>query len=178
MIREGEEIIAVVCGPTLCGKTTLAAALADKMWRDHKLLSLAYAPRGNVKWPATVAVTKNLAKFKNVLRKTKGLAVFWDESSTSLDTEDEEFTTQVRHDHKAFFFINHDLKCVGPMARGNMTDAYIFRQSEDRARDWSRLFADRDLLQTSTLEKREFIYKRAFEKIDRRLPTLEELARL
>jgi len=176
MIHEGEEIIAVVCGPSKCGKSTLCVALAAWLWRVHKIRSLVYDPIGKIKWGAWCWVTGDLEKFKRAVWNTKGFAVFWDESSDSLDKNgDRKFFTRIRHEHKAIYVICHDFAVLGPLMRGNLTDAYIFRQSEGRAREWLELFADRDLLQTAELQKREYVHKRPFEKIARRLPTLAEL---
>lgn len=182
MIRDGEEIIGVVVGPSKCGKTTLCAALAGSMWRRHGLPSIVFDPfKFKHDWGKTAWVTDDLPTFKRAVLGTRGKAIFWDESSTTLKktaSDDLAFFTQIRHRHKAFFLIGHDFTIISPMMRANLSDAYVFRQGEDRPKLWSGLFADADMMQTGDLKKREFIHKRPFEKIVRRCPSLDELARL
>jgi hypothetical protein len=179
MIREGEEIIGAIIGGSKCGKTTLAVALVLLMWRRHRLRSLVYTPfpkKNN--WGPTAWVTDNLDAFKRVVFGVKGCAVFWDESSDSLDrysSDDRKFFTRIRHEHKAFFLIAHDLKVMTPLMRGNLSDLYIFAQGPKRAAVYAEEFNDGDLMQLTQLQKREFVHKRPFEKIRRMLPTLAEL---
>lgn len=181
-IREGDEIIGIICGGSKCGKTTLAKGLVSGAWRHHGLRSIVFDPfkkkKGNV-WPASAWVSDDLEAFKRVVFQVGGCLVVWDESSDSLDRgtlESRKFFTRVRHEHPAFFLICHDFTVPTPMMRANITDAYIFRQPEERAEDWRKLFADEQMRQTADLVKREFIHKVAFEPIRRRLPSLEEIS--
>lgn len=182
MIRPGQEIIAAIVGPSLCGKTSLAIGKSRAMRARHGLRSLAYDPWcAKHNWGPWSWVTNDLAKFERAVANTKGCAVFWDESSDSLErnsVDHKKMFTRIRHQHPAFFLIAHDFAVMSPLMRGNLTEAYIFRQSEERANDWRRLFADRDLLQTAELEQREFIIKRPFQPIVRMKPTLASLGNL
>lgn len=182
MIREGEEIIGAVIGPSKCGKTTLAIAMVHQMRRRHGLRSLVFDPfKAKNNWGPAAWVTSDLDTFKTVVFSVKGCAVFWDESSDSLDKnsrDDRRFFTRIRHEHKAFFLIAHDLTVMNPLMRGNLSDLYLFAQGPKRAALYAEDFNDPDLMQLTQLQKREFIHKRPFEKIVRRLPTLEELKNL
>lgn len=179
MIRDGEEIIAAIIGGSKCGKTTLAIAIVAQMWRLHKLRSLVFTPfpRKN-NWGASAWVTADLELFKRVVFRTKGFAVFWDESSDTINKhsrDDQKFFTRIRHEHKAFFLIAHDLKVMSVMMRGNLSDMYVFAQGPKRSADYAEEFNDADLSQLCTLQKREFMHKRPFEPVRRCLPTLEQL---
>ena len=182
MIKKGDEILAVIIGGSRCGKTTLAIALVAMLWRRHRLRSIVFDPfKREHNWGKTAFVTDDLETFKRAVRGTKGCAVFWDESTTTLrktNPEDIAFFTAIRHNHRAFFSIGHDFTVLSPMMRANLSDAYVFRQGENRPAQWSGLFADLDMMQTADLIQREFIHKQPFKKIVRQLPTLAELAAL
>jgi hypothetical protein len=179
MIKKGDEIIAAIIGGSRCGKTTLAIALSAMHNRLHRMRSIVFDPfYFEHNWGPHAWVTSDMEKFKRAVAGVKGCAVFWDESTTTMRNrsfEDVGFFSNIRHNHPAFYSIGHDPTVLSPTMRGNLSEAYIFRQSETRAAIWVELFTDTDMRQTTTLERREFIYKRAFEKIERRLPTLQEL---
>lgn len=182
MIRKGEEIIGAIVGPSKCGKTSLAIGLCRKMRAQHGLRSLVFDPwKPRNDWGAWAWVTNDLPTFERVVWSTKGFAVFWDESSDTLEKhahEHKRMFTRIRHEHSAFYLLAHDFSVMTPLMRGNLSEAYIFRQSEERADDWRRLFADRDLIQTAELQQREFIVKRPFQPVIRMRPTLEQLKHL
>lgn len=181
-IEEGEEPLGVIVGGSKCGKTTLARVLVVMMWLRYGLRSIVFDPfyfKHN--WGRTAWVTGDLARFKAAVTGTRNCAVFWDESTTTLRKtamDDVAFFTQIRHLHKACFTIGHDFTCISPTMRGNLSEAYVFRQSGKRALDWVDLFADEEMAKTATLQKREFIHKVAFEPIVRRSLTRAELASL
>ena len=180
MIREGEEIIAAIIGGSKCGKTTLAVALAVWLWRRHGIRSVVFTPfpwKNN--WGPGAWVTADLEAFKRVVAKVRDCAIFWDESSDTINKhsrDDQKFFTRIRHDHKAFFLIAHDLKVMSVMMRGNLSDLYVFAQGPKRSADYAEEFNDADLSHLCTLKKREFMHKRPFEKVRRCLPTIEQLA--
>lgn len=181
MIREGEEIIGAIVGGSKCGKTTLGVALARALRRQHGLRCLVYDPIARVNWGAWCWSTKDLERFKRAVWNTQGCAVFWDESSDSIDKNsraDRAFFTRIRHEHKAFFLLCHDYTVMHPIMRGNLSDIYFFRQGPKRAAALAEEFGDADLIQTAALEKREWIHKRPFERITRSRPTLAELNNL
>lgn len=181
-IKEGEEPLVVVVGGSKCGKTTLGRYLVAQMWRQHRLRSIVFDPYWfKHNWGPTAWVTGDLPRFKKAVLGVKGCAVFWDESTTTLKKsamEDIAFFTQIRHNHKAFFCFGHDFTCISPTMRGNLSDAYVFRQTGKRSLDWIDLFADEEMAAVSTLEHREFIHKEAFKPIVRRKLTLAEIAAL
>jgi hypothetical protein len=183
MIRQGEEILAAICGGSKCGKTTLArVGLVPWLWRRHRLRSIVFDPfcRRN-QWGPTAWATDDLEAFRRAVWGTAGCAVFWDESSDSLDRharEDRKFFTRIRHEHRALFVLLHDFTVLTPLMRGNLSDAFIFRQTEQRAEDWASLFTDRDLLAAGDLRQREFLHKSAFRPVRRSLPTVEDLGRM
>lgn len=184
MIREGDEPLIAICGPSKCGKTTLAWHLVPWFWRKHRLRSIVFDPflrKHPRAWGPTAWATPDLEAFRRAVWGTKGCFVVWDESSDSIDRnarEDKRFFTRIRHEHRAFAIITHDFCVLTPMMRANLSDAFVFKQTEERAHDWRRLFVDSDMLQTAELAKREFIHKTAFEPVRRLLPSLEELGRL
>jgi hypothetical protein len=182
MIKEGDEILAVICGGSKCGKTTLAIALIALLWRRHRLRSIVFDPfMRKTKWGPSAWVTDNLTLFKHIVNRTHGCAVVWDESSTSISKasmEDRAFFTNIRHNHKAFFVIVHDFTVISPLMRTNLSEAFIFRQSEERAHDWRRLFTDSELVKAAALDRRQFIHKRAFETPVIAQPSLEQYAKL
>lgn len=179
-IKSGEEIIGAIVGGSKCGKTTLARGLVAGAWVFHGLRSIVFDPfKARNRWPASAWVTADLDAFKRAVWNTSGCCVLWDESSDSIEKnakEDRRFFTRVRHEHRAFFLLCHDLFVMAPIMRANLTDAYVFRQPEERADDWRRLFADAAMKQTAELARREFVHKVAFEPVRRRLPSLAEIA--
>lgn len=163
----------------MCGKTTLAIALSGAHWRCHGMPSIVYDPfKREHAWGAHAWVTDDIEKYKRAVAGTRGYAVFWDESTTSMRkaaADDIRFFSQIRHSHPAFYCIGHDVTSLSPLMRGSLTEAYVFRQSESRAAIWVEVFADKHMLLTTNLEKREFVHKRAFELAQRRSPSLSEL---
>ena len=159
-------------------------AIAGQQWRPDGLNSCGtpvFLVRHPKAWGPTAWVTPDLDAFRRAVWGTRGCAVFWDESSDSLDRnvrKDKKFFTRIRHEHSALFVLMHDFTVLTPLMRGNLSDAFIFRQMDFRAADWASLFTDRDLLQADTLQKREFLHKTAFCPVTRHLPTLAELGRL
>lgn len=181
MIQTGEEIIAAICGGTKCGKTTLAKAAVRWLWRRHELRSIVFDIwKDRNDWGPSAWVTDNKSEFVRAVWNSSGCAVIWDESSATLrrNDDDEAFFTRIRHEHRAFFVLIHDFAQLTPLMRGNLDNAFIFRQTEDRARDWVRLFADTDLFETTELSKREFMHKQSFEKAKRLRPTLAQLQKI
>lgn len=182
MIRDGEEPLIVVVGPSKCGKTTLGFWLVWDFWRKHRLTFIVFDPfKRKHRWPRNCRVFDNLATFKHVVKSTRGHGVAWDESTTTLnknDPEDIGFFTNIRHDHRALIVFGHDYTIITPTMRANLSEAYVFRQSQDRPSKWAGLFADDALMQTATLEHREFIHKEAFKPIVRRKLTASEVEEL
>lgn len=179
MIREGEEIICAIIGGSKCGKTTLGKALVFKMWRLHRLRAIIFDPfRRKNNWGASAWVTDDLEKFKRAVWGTKHCAVFWDESTDSInkhDREDQKFFSRIRHEHKAFFLLCHDLTVMSPLMRGNLSDMYVFRQGVKRAGLYAEDFADQDLQQLAELGQYEFIHKQPFRPARRLRPTTAEM---
>ena len=185
MIRSGEEPLVAICGGCKCGKTTLAQrGLVPWCWRRHRLRSIVYDPfaaRNRAAWGATAWVTADIDAFRRAVWGTTGCAVFWDESSDSLDrhaAEDKRFFTRIRHEHRAFFVLMHDFTVLTPLMRGNLSDAFVFRQTSKRAQDWVELFTDDALADAATLAQYEFIHKTAFRPAQRLRPAVPELSRL
>lgn len=183
MIREGEEIIAAILGGSKCGKTTLAQALARSMRARHGLPSIVFdpIPKSRPLWGPWCWVTGDLERFRRAVWGSSGKAVFWDESSDTLDKharEDRAFFTRIRHQHRAFFLIAHDHSAMSPIMRGNLSDLYAFKLGPKRAAILAEDLAAPELIDLPTLGRREFMHWRPFEGVTRRLPTLEELARL
>jgi ABC-type dipeptide/oligopeptide/nickel transport system ATPase component len=179
MIQKGNEIIAAVCGPSKCGKTTTTKAIVAWLWRRHRLRSIIFDPfKDRNDWGPSAWVSSDMEEFRRAAWGTSACAVIWDESSDSLDRnakEDKRFFTRIRHEHRAFFVMIHDFATLSPLMRGNLSDAIVFRQMEDRARDWASLFCDRDLLQTADLDQYEFVIKSAFRPVRRMRPSPSEL---
>lgn len=179
MIPKGQEIIAAICGGSKCGKTTVARAIVVWLWRRHGLRSIVFDPfRRRNDWGPSAWVTDDIEAFRRAVWGTEGCAVIWDESSDSLDrnaTKDRRFFTRIRHEHRAFFIMIHDFATLTPLMRGNLSDAFVFRQTEDRAKDWSSLFADRDLLKACEFDQYEFLHKSAFRPVRRMRPAVDAL---
>jgi len=179
MIRPGDEPIGVVCGGSKSGKTSLAIAIGRALRRDHGLRSLVFDPYSyKQEWGPWAWVTPDLAKFRAAVAGSHGCAVIWDESTLTLaaGTDDAEgFFTAIRHRHRAFFLVTHDVKKLSPTMRGSIDHAFIFRQTDERSRDWAGIFADNDLRQASQLNQYEFLAKKSFRPVVRHAPTAEEL---
>jgi len=185
MISIGKEILCAICGGSKSGKTVLAQrGLVPWLWRRHRLRSIAFDPfarRERAAWGPTAWVTDDLDAFRRAVWGTSGCAVFWDESSDSLDrnaAEDKRFFTRIRHEHRAFFVLMHDFTVLTPLMRGNLSDAFVFRQTSRRADDWAELFTDDALMQAEGLGQYEFLHKTAFRPVTRHRPTLPELSRM
>jgi len=182
MIREGEEPIGVICGGSKCGKTSLAIAVARALRRDHGLRVLVFDPyHYKNQWGPWCWVTPDLERFKAAVESTRGDAVIWDESTLTLRASTEEaeaFFTAIRHRHKAFVLVTHDVKKLSLTMRGSLDHAWVFRQGEGRPADWSGIFADEGMKATADLEQYEFVYKRSFRPLVRMRPSKEELQRL
>lgn len=174
--------IAAIVGGSMSGKTTLAIALCRRERSRHHARSLVFDPfRTEHQWGAWAWVTDDIGAFRRAVLNTSGCAVFWDESTTSLKPatdEDKAFFVNLRHRHAALYLIAHDLNVMSPVMRGSLTDAYVFRQSRQRARDWAELFADDAMMQAATLGQYEFLHKRPFGAVTRHRPTPAQLLAL
>jgi hypothetical protein len=173
-------IRAVIDGPSESGKTTVAIWQARLQWQRHHRRSIVFDPwKREHTWGPWAIVFDDIETFKKAVWKTKGFAIFWDESTDSLNRharEDRAFFTAIRHNHPALFVMVHDYAVLSPVMRSSITEAFLFRQSSNRAKQWAEQFADDDILKASELAQYEFIHKRAFKPIERRKPTVEELA--
>jgi hypothetical protein len=178
----GRKTIAAIVGGSMSGKTSLAIGICRRERVRRGLRSLVYDPfRSEHKWGAWAWVTSDIQAFRRAVLGTTGAAVFWDESTTSLKPttdEDKAFFVNLRHRHSALFLIAHDLNVMSPVMRGSLTDAYVFRQSRSRARDWSELFADESMMASCELSQYEFIHKQPFGPATRHRPTPADIQRL
>ncbi len=172
--------VAAIVGQQQCGKTSLVRVVSRLEWLRHKRRSLVFDPWcGN--WGPWAWVTDDKERFLRAAFGVHGCAVIWDESTDSMDKcgkMDRGLFTRLRErevrgqliGHPSIYVVSHDYASLAPVMRSNLNAAFIFLQNEDRAKDWARQFADRDLLQCSELQQYEFLVKRSFQPVRRVLP--------
>lgn len=176
------KIRGVLAGPSECGKTTLAKAIARRDWIAHKRITICYDPhllRREVggTWGPSVAATPDFSEFEKLVWNLAGATVIMDEGTTAIDRDQSmtRYFTEIRHRHPAFYVMAHDASVLLPIMRQSLTEGFIFRQTADAARKWEEVFVDEDLRQATELGQFEYLHKRPFRAVERRRPTMEEL---
>lgn len=153
-----------IFGPTLCGKTTLAAALAESTFRNHKRACFVLDPHLE-KWPEHCKVTDNEEKFWPDIWKANDSLIIVEEASATLRRE-REFVpvfTRLRHLGHDLIVIGHSGADLLPVQRQQFTVLYLFRQPESAAKIWAETFADDRIYEATTLRQFEFLHVEMFQ---------------
>lgn len=163
-----------IFGPSLSGKTTLAKSLSAKLYRDHQIGSLVLDPLMD-QWGegAKVFSAEDEEKFWAAVWSEKRKMVVVDEGTEMIARSRELIPafTRIRHRGHKLFVIGHRGDSLLPVMRDQISELYLFRQTEKSAQIWADQFTNEDILQATQLEQYEFIRVELYGKIERiRLP--------
>ena len=165
-IHRGQKVLTRtgIFGPTLCGKTTLAAALSESLHRKggHKCFVLDPHLEN---WPAHAVVTDNEEKFWPDVWKNRDSLIIVEEASATLRREREFIPvfTRLRHLGHSLIVIGHSGADLLPVQRQQFTMLFLFRQPESAAKIWAETFADERIYEAPTLRQFEFLHVEMFQ---------------
>lgn len=116
-------------------------------------------------WGDQAFVTSDPEEFDRVVWAEKSCFVFIDESSDTIDRDKtyRKFFTRIRHRGHKLFVIGHDGSSLLPVMRQQLHTLFLFRQSEDPAKEWSKLYGNRELMKSCTLPQYEFLWCRFYQ---------------
>ena len=160
-----------IFGPTRCGKTTLAQALAAEYAKNGRAC-LVCDPLGNT-WPAAAWHCTSAAVLLAKAKASRNCMIFVEEASLSIARDRSLswlFTTagNPQAGGHTTHIIGQDGASLLPAMRQQLSTVYRFRCHPDLAEIWARQFADPTIsAQAPTLEKFEFLIVRAFEPVRR-----------
>lgn len=152
----------LLLGPTRCGKTTLVHALI-KDYAQHGVKSLVFNPhREHYPVPAEYQFT-DLSRFLAVARRSQRCALIVEEAGEfvgrgKLAMDSVWITTGSAKWGHVSYVIAHTAGQLLPAIRGSCGRGFFFRQSEGNAQLLVDDFADKRLMQTTTLKRYEFLY--------------------
>ena len=166
-----------IFGPTRCGKTTLAQALAAEYVKNGRAC-LVCDPL-NARWPAAHWQTTSAAALVAKAQASRSCMIFIEEASLSIARDRSLswlFTTagNPQAGGHVTHIIGQDGASLLPAMRQQLSTVYLFRCHPDLAETWARQFADPAIAATApTLQRYEFLKIRAFEPVKVcRLPPL------
>ncbi len=152
-----------IFGPGLSGKTTLGKYLSRCYWNDHGIKSIALdIHREN--WGPQCYVTANPEEFDKMVWLEKSCAVFIDETSDTIDRNKgmTKFFTRIRHNGHKLHVMGHDGSSLLPVMRQQLQTLFLFKQSEDPAKEWAKLYGNRKIMEAVTLNQYEFLWCRFY----------------
>jgi hypothetical protein len=158
--------IAGIFGPKKSGKTTLACELARQIYARENRLALIFDPwLGEMNWGKNAAlVTKDEKQFWETVWNSQKCLVICDEAAMTIKRDKTLIPafTAIRHQLHRFLVIGHDFTDLLPTMRKQLDALFLFRQDEDSAANWARLFTDKRLVDAAQLNQYEFISKQMF----------------
>lgn len=155
-----------IVGPTMCGKTTLACALAEN-YRASGVHVLVCDPLANP-WPATWQTTDRAA-FIAAAKKSRRCALFIDEAGQTIsrDPEAEWLFTTARHWGHVTHVMSQGGTQLTPTMRGQCSRIFLFGCTPRVAEMWAEEFNEPGLLSASALPRFEFLFKERFQPLRR-----------
>lgn len=152
----------LILGPTKCGKSTLAHAIA-KDYQTHGVNSLVFDPHMQ-SWPVpSQHQFTDLEKFLAVARRSQRCALFIEEAGEALGRgriarQSQWITTGSRKWGHTAYLLAQEAQQLLPVIRSCCARGFIFRQSKRNAEMLVNDFADERLMQATTLGRFEFLY--------------------
>jgi GTPase SAR1 family protein len=163
-----------VFGESECGKTVLVKSLCCEFWKKQKIPTLALDPRRST-W-GTYAWTTTIEKdFRAAVWQRRGCVVVIEDSSETIQ-KDKSFTpffTCIRHNKHNLIVIGHDATDLTRPMRRNLTELFLFNQTEDSVEMWQASQPSMKGLEKSVgLKQYEFIHSIKFSQIEPHPQTL------
>ena len=149
-----------VFGPKMSGKTTLAIELTNQMWKRLGRKALVVDPyKHENEWPESAWVTKNEAHFWQIVYKAKGYLIVVDEATEMINREKDlvPVFTALSHREHQLLVMGHGSTNLLPIMRRSLDRIYLFRQDEDDAKTWSKVFTYKPLREAENLKQSHFI---------------------
>lgn len=159
---------AFIGGRRTCGKTTLIIEICRASFEREGRYTVVLDPKMHQhNWGSHCWVTKDrekwLAKWRDA--RCKNCNIVWEETATTLkgDRDYESVFTMEAGEHGHRLIISgHGWASLTRTMRTNVTELFLFRQSDAEAKEWAELLMDRRILDACNLdhEKREFLHVR------------------
>lgn len=156
-----------IFGMIQSGKTTLARKLAWHFWRKKNQRSIYFDPkRDPVKnwWPECGQTFYEEEKFWDAAWNNENLVVVVDEAAVSISRNRDlmsVFTMMNGRKHR-LIVIGHSGSDLLPGMRQQIGTLLLFRQAVEAADMWRQQFADAEIMQSTTLNKFEFLMAERF----------------
>lgn len=147
----------------MSGKTTLAKYMSRNYWQASGIKSIALDIHRE-QWGEQAWITENPESFDKMVWAEKGCAVFIDESSDTIarDGEMTKFFTRIRHNGHKLHVIGHSGTSLLPVMREQLQTLFLFRQSHDPAKEWSKLYGNPAIMVSTRLNQYEFLWCRFY----------------
>lgn len=153
---------------TASGKTTLAKKLA-RQYRKHDIAVCVLDPLHDPEWAATFQ-TADRDEFLATVKKSRGCALFIDESGEMVGRYDDEMfwlATRSRHYGHRSHFITQRAAQLSPTVRHQCTRLFLFRVGVKDAKTLAEEFSNAELDAAGTLQQFEFFAIDRFGKAER-----------
>lgn len=155
-------------GRRTCGKTTLVIRYCSASWRKERRYSVVLDPKAHEhQWGSHCYVTPDREKWFAKWRhpQCRNCNIVWEETSLTLGRDrdyDRIFTTEAGERGHRLIVTGHGWASLTRTMREQLTELFLFRQSEDEAREWAGLLMDRRILDACTLDplRREVLHVR------------------
>jgi hypothetical protein len=157
-----------VFGRRTCGKTTLVIELCRAYYARERRFSVVLDPKAHEhNWGPHAHVISDRDRWLSAWQnpQCRNCNLVWEETSTTLkrakDQEDVFTQKAGAHGHR-LIVTGHGYSSMTPIMRDQVTELYLFRQSEAEAKEWSQMFADSRIMDACALdfERREFLHVR------------------
>jgi hypothetical protein len=149
-----------IFGATLCGKTTLAKALAARYAvQGRRSICLLAFPDA---WGPHCWTTQDPDAFRRKVQTNTGCAVFIEEAASTIN-RDRSFMgyfTAIRHGGHRLHVLGHSGTDLLPGMRRQLTTLFLFQQGVKAAAAWAEEFPNPLLVQAAELDpdRYEFIH--------------------
>jgi ribose 1,5-bisphosphokinase PhnN len=159
-----------VIGPSLSGKSVLTQSLARDYFTRKGIRSLVLDPIArSPSWGSHCWVSYNEAEFWATVWKCRNCLVIVDDGSVTIKRDKELIPvfTALRHLHHRLLVVAHDSSDFVPVMRRQFDTLYLFKQDQDAAEAWAKVFMNDEIYQVTQLNQYEFLRCRAWKPVEK-----------
>jgi len=155
-----------IFGPGLSGKSTCAECIVKVSYEQNGIRALVLDQAQTSSWgPGSVVYTEVEPFLKAVWASENCLVVIEEATSALADFSPQELVslfTRVRHRGHKLIIIAHRATALLPILREQLSHLFLFRQADPAAKFWMECHAEPRLIESTRLNKYEFLEFRAF----------------